>query len=213
MEVDRVSSESEYDASPFVPDSRALSRLASAARDCRGCPLYRYATQTVFGEGPRRAAIVLVGEQPGDQEDRAGRPFVGPAGQLLDGALAEAGLRREAVYVTNAVKHFKFEERGKRRLHKKPRAAEIEACRPWLAAELEALRPRVIVGLGVTARDSIARLGARSEKIVNTIHPSAALRAPDPRTRATLRARLVRDLRKARTAAGVAATREKPAAS
>jgi uracil-DNA glycosylase len=203
---------SDYDASPFVPDSRALSRLKTAARGCRGCPLYRYATQTVFGEGPRRAAIVLVGEQPGDQEDRAGRPFVGPAGQLLDGALAEAGLRRDGVYVTNAVKHFKFEERGKRRIHKKPRAAEIEACRPWLAAELESLRPRVIVGLGVTARESIARLGARPEKIVNTIHPSAALRAPDPKTRATLRARLVLDLRKARTAAGVAATREKPAA-
>jgi DNA polymerase len=186
-------------AAPFVPDSRRLSELAEAARTCRGCPLYRNATQTVFGRGPARAAILMVGEQPGDREDIEGAPFVGPAGAVLDGALEAAGLAREDVYVTNAVKHFKFEPRGKRRIHKKPNSSEIAACRPWLEAELEAVRPRVLVALGVTAARALAslRLPADDPPVVATIHPSAALRAPDSASRSVLKARLVRDLRAA----------------
>lgn len=124
-----------------MPPSRDLRVLARAAKGCRGCHLYRCATQTVFGQGPPRASVLLVGEQPGDQEDGSGVPFVGPAGRVLDEALAKAGLARRRVFLTNAVKHFKFEERGKRRIHKKPNAAELKPCRPWLMAELEALRP------------------------------------------------------------------------
>ncbi len=129
------------DASPWVPRSRSLRALTHAAARCRGCPLYANATQTVFGRGPARAAILLVGEQPGDREDVEGLPFVGPAGRVLDEALAKAGLSRRDVYLTNAVKHFKFEPRGKKRIHQKPNAAELGACRPWLFAELEAVRP------------------------------------------------------------------------
>ncbi len=187
------------DASPFVPDSRSLSRLARAAKDCRGCPLYRDATQTVFGEGPAGAAILLVGEQPGDREDREGRPFVGPAGAELAAALEAAGIPRDSVYVTNAVKHFKFEERGKRRIHKKPRVSEVTACHPWLEAEIRTVAPSVVVALGVTAAESLARRPLEgSAPIVRSLHPAAVLRAPDPASRRRLHHRLVRDLREAR---------------
>jgi len=175
--------------------------LARAARRCRGCPLYKSATQTVFGRGPARAAILLVGEQPGDREDLEGLPFVGPAGRVLEEALAKAGLSRRDVFLTNAVKHFKFEPRGKKRIHQKPNAAELEACRPWLFAELEAVRPRVIVSLGATAERSLSRVpatGAASGVRIATIHPSAALRAPEREQRHRLRARLARDLRRAK---------------
>jgi len=142
---------------------------------------------------------MLVGEQPGDREDLEGRPFVGPAGRVLDEALAAVGLSRSALYLTNAVKHFKFEERGKRRLHKKPGAREIEACRPWLGAELDAIRPRVVVCLGATAANAIGRFeDLRGARVVRTIHPSAALRAPERSARHALRARLARDLRRAK---------------
>jgi uracil-DNA glycosylase family protein len=142
-------------ASDFLPKKESLVSLRRAARTCQGCPLYRLATQTVFGEGPSPARLMLIGETPGDQEDREGRPFVGPAGRLLDDALAAAGLRRDTVYITNAVKHFKWEERGKRRLHKKPSAREMAACRPWLEAEIRVVRPSVIVCLGATAGQSL----------------------------------------------------------
>ena len=196
-------SRTEEGAAPFVPSSRRWRDLAAAAKACRGCPLYRHATQLVFGSGPARAALLLVGEQPGDREDREGLPFVGPAGRILDDALGRAGLSRERVYVTNAVKHFKFEERGKRRIHKKPNASEIGACRPWLAAEIEAVRPRIVIALGVTAARALGPLTAASggPSVVRTIHPSAALRAPDPASRARLRLRLARDLRRAASAA------------
>lgn len=195
-----------HDAGPYVPEDADLTHLREAAGGCRGCPLYERATQTVFGEGPAGARLVLVGEQPGDQEDRQGRPFVGPAGRLLDRALEEAGIERGDVYVTNAVKHFKFtlREGGGRRFHQSPGASEITACRPWLAAELEAVRPEVVVALGAVAGRSLLgpsfrvtaqrgvpldcppfeRLGAPARgpaagRIVATLHPSAVLRAPD----------------------------------
>jgi DNA polymerase len=187
------------DASPFVPDSRDLSRLARASRDCRGCPLYRDATQTVFGEGPAGAGILFVGEQPGDREDLQGRPFVGPAGAELQTALDAAGISRDDVYVTNAVKHFKFEERGKRRIHKKPRVSEVVACHPWLEAEIRAVGPSVIVALGVTAAESLARMPpAGGVPVVRALHPAAVLRAPDPEGRRQLHDRLIRELRKAK---------------
>jgi DNA polymerase len=194
-----VRSAERYDASPFVPATRSLAALRDASRGCRGCPLFLPATQTVFGEGPRDAALLLIGEQPGDVEDREGAVFVGPAGRVLDEALERAGLSRSDVYLTNAVKHFKFEEKGKRRLHKKPGAREIEACRPWLGAELDAIHPRVVVCLGATAANSIDRFdGLSGAQVVKTIHPSAALRAPEREARHALRARLARDLRKAK---------------
>jgi uracil-DNA glycosylase len=178
-------------AAEFLPDRLDLESLRSAAACCEGCGLYRNATQTVFGEGPRQARFMLVGEQPGDQEDRQGHPFVGPAGRVLDKGLAEAGIPRDDVYVTNAVKHFSFTLRGKRRIHQKPTAAEIEACHPWLDAELAVVEPRVVVVLGATAARAL--LGRefrvtqhRGEPVplgdslaVATIHPSAVLRAPD----------------------------------
>lgn len=190
----------------------SLSQVAEACRHCQDCPLYQHATQAVFGEGPGRAPIVLVGEQPGDEEDRRGHPFVGPAGALLEAALVAAGLSREDVYLTNAVKHFKFTERGKRRLHEKPNGREIRACRQWLLRELHLVAPRVVVALGATAASSL--LGARIRVMsargralslpiagldapvtsVLTIHPSAALRAPSPERRHALRAMLVADL-------------------
>src|SRR5204862_6994351 len=131
-------------AAPFVPKTTSLRALGEAAQTCRGCDLYKFATQAVFGEGPKSARLMLVGEQPGDQEDLQGEPFVGPAGAMLDKALADAGIAREQVYLTNAVKHFKWEPRGKRRIHKKPRVSEIKACWPWLEAELRAVKPTVI---------------------------------------------------------------------
>ena len=180
-----------WTAAPFVPRSGSLRRLAKASRTCQGCPLYEDAIQTVFGEGPSSARIVLVGEQPGDQEDRQGEPFVGPAGRVLWRCVDEAGLDRADLYVTNAVKHFKHEDRGKRRLHKKPTAEETEACHPWLEAELTAVRPRVVVALGATAARALlgrtvgiaASRGevfdAADHPVLITYHPSAILRATE----------------------------------
>jgi uracil-DNA glycosylase family protein len=177
----------------FVPDSKDLGRLHDAAASCRGCDLYARATQVVFGEGSRRSRIVLVGEQPGAVEDVRGRPFVGPAGGVLERALTAAGIDRADVYMTNAVKHFSFEERGKRRIHKKPRLSEMRACRPWLEAELQAIRPVCVVCLGSTAAQSLLGPDVRimqvrgqvlkdtswAPSLVVTIHPSAVLRADD----------------------------------
>ncbi len=195
-------------AAPFVPDSTSLRTLAAAAHGCRGCDLYKTATQVVFGAGPKRARVMFVGEQPGDQEDLQGEPFVGPAGALLDKALEDAGIPREDVYVTNAVKHFKWEPRGKRRIHKKPRVSEIKACRPWLEAELRAVKPAVVVCLGATAAQSVlgpqfklmqhrgeVLHGAIADRIVATIHPSAVLRAPDSEGRRAAYEMLVNDLK------------------
>jgi DNA polymerase len=198
----------ERSAAPFVPDSTSLRTLSAAAPECRGCDLYKTATQVVFGAGPKSARVMFVGEQPGDQEDRQGEPFVGPAGALLDKALDEAGIPRAQVYVTNAVKHFKWEPRGKRRIHKKPRVSEIKACRPWLEAELRAVKPAVVVCLGATAAQSI--LGSQfklmqhrgevlsstlADRVVATIHPSAVLRAPDSEGRRAAYTMLVDDFK------------------
>ncbi|MGZ3441709.1 MAG: UdgX family uracil-DNA binding protein [Polyangia bacterium] len=174
----------------------SLKTLREEAAGCTRCDLYRRATQTVFGEGPRHARVILVGEQPGDQEDRSGHPFVGPAGKLLDQALVAAGIDRGDVYVTNVVKHFKWEPRGKRRIHQKPTAREIAACRPWLDAELAAVRPQVLVALGATAAQAlfgrsfkVTRLRGRelpstlAPHVLATVHPSSILRAPDDETR------------------------------
>ena len=185
-----------------------MRALNAAAHECRGCDLYKTATQVVFGAGPRAARVMFVGEQPGDQEDRQGEPFVGPAGAMLDKALADAGIPRDQVYVTNAVKHFKWEPRGKRRIHKKPRASEVKACRPWLEAELRAVKPAVVVCLGATAAQSLLGASfklmqqrgrvvssASAQRIVATIHPSAVLRAPDPEGRKAAYQMLVADLK------------------
>jgi DNA polymerase len=195
-------------AAPFVPAGADLPALQAAAARCQGCDLHRAASQTVFGRGAADARVVLVGEQPGDQEDRQGAPFVGPAGEVLDRALAEAGLDRERLYVTNAVKHFKFEPRGRRRIHQTPRAPEIAACRPWLEAELALINPEVLVCLGATAarallgpdfrimRDrGIFRSSRWSAKTVATFHPSAVLRGEDDAAQARLYGLLVGDLR------------------
>ena len=196
-------------AAIFIPTKLTVPALRKAASFCTGCDLYKQATQTVFGEGGGHAEIILVGEQPGDQEDRAGHPFVGPAGKILDKALAEAGITRQDVYVTNAVKHFKWEPQGKRRKHKKPSAAEIAACRPWLETEVKVLTPRVIVCLGVTAAQSvfgkIVRLNELRGKPWNTVmapnvfvtvHPSAILRHPEVVQRDEEYRRFVNDLRR-----------------
>lgn len=194
-------------AEPFVPASRSLRVLERAVQGCRGCPLYADTTQAVFGEGSRSAPIVLVGEQPGDQEDKQGHPFVGPAGGVLWRCLDEAGIDRTTVFVTNAVKHFKHEVRGTRRLHKKPTTAEVAACHPWIEAELRAVRGRVIVALGATAARSLfgrampiaasrgQTLRAGALPAIITYHPSAVLRADD--SAAEIRAALVADLRRA----------------
>jgi DNA polymerase len=189
----------------------AWEKLLADARKCTRCDLYKHATQTVFGEGPLDATICFVGEQPGDQEDLAGRPFVGPAGQLFDGALQEAGIDRARTYVTNAVKHFKFQQRGKRRLHSKPDGGEIKACRWWIEQELELIRPPLTVALGATAARSlfgkvvtITSLRGRPHELPDgsecwvTIHPSALLRAPDEEGRREGRKQFVADLRKIR---------------
>ena len=198
----------------FLPERSSLTSLRRAAAGCRGCPLYLQATQTVFGEGPTNARVVLVGEQPGDQEDRSGHPFVGPAGQLLDQALAEAGLQRKSVYVTNAVKHFNFEPRGKFRLHKRPPAMAIKACRPWLDAELQLLEPAVVVLMGATAAQAILGADFRVTrnrgkviehppgKMIATLHPSAILRAPDSEAREERFRMLVSDLKLAKRVGG-----------
>jgi uracil-DNA glycosylase len=202
-------------AAPFVPVRATLKELKEAARGCRGCPLYERATQTVFGTGPRDARLFFVGEQPGDQEDVEGEPFVGPAGRLLNQALEEAEIDRRIVYVTNAVKHFKFEPRGKRRIHQKPNALEISACHPWLEAEIEVVKPEIVVCLGATAAQ--AMLGRsfrvtrdrgilfphpRAKWVAATVHPSALLRMPERERRAEEYGRFVADLKKIRAAAG-----------
>ena len=197
-------------AEEFVPASRSLSTLREAALQCQGCPLYGNATQTVFGEGPRTAKLILVGEQPGDQEDQQGEPFVGPAGRLLDDVLAEVGLDRRTVYVTNAVKHFKWTPRGKRRLHAKPTMREIKACQPWFEAEVEAIQPAIVVCLGATAAQSLMGSAFRITKdrgklfddergfqILATYHPSAVLRAPDADAREEMRNAMTADLKTA----------------
>jgi uracil-DNA glycosylase len=197
-------------AEPFLPLRLNLKSLREAAENCQGCDLYKNATQTVFGEGSRRAPLILLGEVPGDEEDREGRPFVGPAGRLLDEALEEVGLSRDEVYVTNAVKHFRWEPRGKRRLHKKPTTRQIEACKPWLHAEILVVKPEVIVCLGATAAQAMLGRDFRITKhrgkffkgehaawISATYHPSAILRAPDKEDRDRKRAEFVDDLRRA----------------
>jgi DNA polymerase len=200
-------------AAPYVPATTDLAKLRRAAAGCQGCPLHRDATQTVFGEGPRRARIVLVGEQPGDQEDRAGVPFVGPAGRLLDSALEEAGIDRSAAYLTNVVKHFKFRTAGKRRIHATPDTFEVAACKPWLVAELSAVSPEVVVLLGATAAKAVLGPSFRVTKsrgvlmaapeggaqLLATLHPSAVLRADD---RVAAKAGLVSDLRVAASVLG-----------
>jgi uracil-DNA glycosylase len=189
-------------ATPFLPVARTLPALTRAVQSCRGCPLYRDATQAVFGHGPHDAPLVLVGEMPGNDEDLAGQPFVGPAGRILDTALEEAGIARDAAYVTNAVKHFKWEPRGKRRLHKTPTLREVEACRPWLEAELEVLKPLVLVCLGPTAAKALLGRDFRITRdrgrfvesnlapyVTATAHPSAVLRMRDSETRRRRHAR------------------------
>jgi uracil-DNA glycosylase len=198
----------EMDATPYLPPAGAgKRRLAEAVQGCRGCPLWRGATQAVLGEGPLKASIVLVGEQPGDREDRTGKPFVGPAGRELDRALELAGIERDAAYVTNVVKHFKFRERGKRRIHDKPTHAEAMACLPWLERELALLKPRALVALGATAAQALLgrefRVTRQHGQLVDsslaplvtaTIHPSAILRARDEDERRELRETMVADL-------------------
>ncbi len=194
-----------------VPATTSLTTLRKAAAGCTACPLYKNATQTVFGEGPRQAALMLLGEQPGDQEDLSGKPFIGPAGQLLDRALEEAGIDRNSVYVTNTVKHFKWEPRGKRRIHQKPSSRDIAACRPWLEAELKVVRPSVLVCLGSTAAQALFGSSFRvtrergkllqselAERVVTTVHPSSLLRQPDEESRRREYALFVEDLRVAR---------------
>jgi uracil-DNA glycosylase family protein len=176
------------DAAPWVPESRDLTDLESAAHDCRGCELWQPATQVVFSSGDRSARIMLVGEQPGDREDEQGEPFVGPAGRVLDEALAEAGIDRSAAYLTNAVKHFRFEQRGKRRIHQKPDVRHLSACHPWLEAELEAVAPGVVVAMGATAARAVLSRNVKigevrgrlleepARPVIVTTHPSAVLR-------------------------------------
>jgi len=197
------------DANPFVPRTANLNKLQKAAKDCRNCDLWERGTQTVFGEGQPSSKVMFIGEQPGNQEDLDGRPFVGPAGRLLDKLLAEAGVDRRKVYVTNAVKHFKWEPRGKRRIHKKPNSVEIAACRPWLEAEIASIHPKVIVCLGATAAQSLLGRDFRvtqhrgelldsplAPHVMATVHPSSILRAPDDATRHEEMRRLVEDLRR-----------------
>jgi len=200
-------------AAAWVPRGAGVDELGEASQSCRGCELWRAATQAVFGEGPPTAVMMLVGEQPGDREDRAGEPFVGPAGGVLDRALAAAGIARDEVYLTNAVKHFRFEERGKRRIHKSPAVAHVVACAPWLDAEVDAIDPVVIVCLGATAARAVlgrpAAVGAergrlqpaRGRLAVVTTHPSALLRLRSTEDRETAFEALVRDLRTAADAA------------
>lgn len=198
-------------AAPFLPTRLTIRNLQRAAAGCRGCDLWENATQTVFGEGPSKALVMFVGEQPGDYEDTKGHPFIGPAGRVLDEVLMEVGIDRSEVYVTNVVKHFKWEaaQRGKRRIHKKPRHSEIEACRPWLDAELKAVQPKVLVCLGASAAQGLLGTSFRVTRergklipsnlasyVMATVHPSSILRAPDSNERARQRAEFVRDLKK-----------------
>lgn len=198
-------------AADFLPESHTLKALRDAAAHCRGCELYKNATQTVFGEGKARAAIMLVGEMPGDREDIEGHPFVGPAGKLLDRAMQAARLPRKEVYLTNAVKHFNFVERGKRRIHATPKQIHVRGCRPWLEEEIKAVRPAVVVALGATAAQTLLGPAFRlthhrgevlsndlTGHIVATVHPSAILRAPDDDARHAEMEKFVKDLRNVR---------------
>ena len=195
-------------AEEFVPEKHDLESLRHAAEGCRGCDLWENATQTVFGEGAQKSTVMFVGEQPGDREDIVGKPFVGPAGRVLDEALAEAGIERSRVYVTNAVKHFRWVRRGKRRLHEKPNTQQVRACRPWLEAEIESVRPRLLVLMGATAAQSLLgptfRVTQHRGKVVPTpvgvpavatVHPSSILRSPDDASRAEAMAAFVTDMR------------------
>jgi uracil-DNA glycosylase len=193
----------------LIPDHPSLKKVREAARGCQACDLYKRGTQTVFGEGPGRAEVMMVGEQPGDAEDLAGHPFVGPAGKLLDRALEEAGIDRGLVYVTNVVKHFKWEPRGKRRIHAKPNGAEIAACRPWLETEIALVKPRVLVLLGATAAQALLGRAFKvsqqrgqfvpspiAPRVTATVHPSSILRAPDDESRRVEMKRFVADLKR-----------------
>jgi uracil-DNA glycosylase len=195
-------------ALPFLPPRKTLATLRRAAAICGGCDLHHLGTQTVFGEGPVPAHVMMVGEQPGDREDVEGHPFVGPAGHLLDRALAEAGLDRQQVYLTNAVKHFRFEMRGKRRIHRKPSMTQVSACRPWLESELSVVRPKILVLLGAVAAQSVMGSSFRvsqhrgelldapdlQPQVVTTVHPASILRARDERARQEQRSAFVHDL-------------------
>jgi DNA polymerase len=196
-------------AAPLIPPGATLKKLREIAAGCRACPLWKTGTQTVFGEGSAHAKIVFVGETPGNDEDLVGRPFVGPAGKLLDRVLEEVGIDRNEIYVTNVVKHFKWEAQGKRRLHKKPNAREIAACRPWLDAELEMIKPRVIVCLGATAAQALLGREFRVSRqrgqlipsplapyVVASVHPSSILRAPDDESRRLARLEFANDMKK-----------------
>ena len=200
-------------AAPLVPPRPTLPKLRRAAAGCRACHLWKRGTQTVFGEGIARAPLMLIGEQPGDREDVEGRPFVGPAGRLLGSSLEKAGIDRAQVYLTNVVTHFKWEPRGKRRIHQKPNALEIAACRPWLDAEISVVRPRVLVCLGATAAQALLGRSFRvsrdrgrfvpsdlAPRVIATVHPSSLLRAPDEATRRAETARFVADLKRAAAA-------------
>ncbi|MFN2460446.1 MAG: UdgX family uracil-DNA binding protein [Candidatus Velthaea sp.] len=195
-------------AADYLPPTPSLKSLRAAAAGCRGCDLYKDATQTVFGEGAARARVMFIGEQPGDSEDKAGHPFVGPAGKLLHKAMLEAGIDPKTAYITNAVKHFKFVVRGKRRIHAKPRTIEIRACAPWLQAEIKQVRPAVVVALGATAAQALLGAGFRltlhrgevmqsplAAAVLATVHPSSILRAPDAEARHSEYAMFVNDLR------------------
>lgn len=200
---------SESSAADFFPERKSLKAFREAAANCKGCDLWERGTQTVFGEGARHAAVLFVGEQPGNEEDLTGHPFVGPAGRLFNDALAEAGIDRRKTYVTNVVKHFKWEPRGKRRIHKKPNAREIYACRPWLEAEINLVKPNVIVCLGATAAQALLGSKFKVSKqrgqfiestlapyIMATVHPSSILRAPDDETRHVEKRRFIDDLKR-----------------
>jgi uracil-DNA glycosylase family protein len=198
-------------AEPFLPQRITLPALKKAVQGCRGCPLYKNATQAVFGEGPQHARVMFIGEQPGDQEDLAGKPFVGPAGKLLDQVLEEVGIDRSDVYVTNAVKHFKWEPRGTRRIHSKPNSREMAACKPWLTAEFQVVAPKMIICLGATAaqdlfgpkfkitkeRGKIMEDTGIAPMVMATVHPSSILRAPDHEAREKARREFSQDLAKA----------------
>jgi DNA polymerase len=205
--TDRLTWSEPNDATPFLPDRRSLSSLREAAAGCRGCELWRNATQTVFGEGLKRSRLMLVGEVPGDREDREGRPFVGPAGRELDKALAAAGIERDEVYITNAVKHFSFEMRGKRRIHQTPKRFHIDACRPWIDAEIQLIRPEAIVLLGATAGKALLgpkfKLGESRGRpldsdlaplVTATAHPSSIIRQRDDEARRAERRAFIEDL-------------------
>ncbi len=205
----RAAKNSAQTDAPTLPIAKSIDEARNRAKNCEACDLYKNATQTVFGEGASKPRIVFVGEQPGDQEDRQGNPFVGPAGKLLDTALEQAGIDRNKTYVTNAVKHFKWEPRGKRRIHKKPNSTEIAACRPWLDTEITLLKPEVVVCLGATAAQALLGRTFRvtqsrgqllesrlAPHIMATVHPSSILRAPDEESRHREMANFVADLKK-----------------